>query len=372
MEIAMDKDEKDLNQHLKKLRDNIDKIDSEILGLINNRLLLGKEIGQVKQRKKTEVLDSSREKQVIDKILKENQGPAEDQLLKYIFNVIMTATKDIQKRQIISFLGPEAGYPHIASLNYFKHSGRFVEQANIYEVFRNTYRNESRFGVVPVENSQEGSVSHTLDLFTEFQDLKICGEHYEPVSYDLISLTGEKKDIKRIYCPSIASTQCKTWKNNNFPEINFIELNNTSKAAEKAFQEKNSGIIVNSQAANIYSLQVVEKAIEDFPGNITRFLIIGRDIPEPSNNDKTSIMFSTSHVPGALFNAIEPFNKAGLNMLKLESRPTKNENWNYYFFMDIQGSINDEIVKDTIEKMKKNTLSLTHLGSYPIFDKGEN
>ncbi|MCK5099167.1 MAG: prephenate dehydratase, partial [Desulfobacteraceae bacterium] len=359
-------------QRLEELRINIDKIDSQILDLINSRLVLGKKIGQIKQKSKTDVLDPSREKQVIEKILNKNKGPAEEQLLKYIFNVIMTATKDIQKRQIISFLGPEAGYPHIASLNYFKHSGRFVEQSNIYEVFRNTNRNESHFGVVPVENSIQGSVNHTLDLFSEFDDLNICGEHYEPISYDLISLSGEKDDIKTIYASSLAISQCKIWKGNNFANIDLIELASTAKAAEMAFKDTNCAIIANSQAAHIYSFKVVESAIEDYPGNITRFLIIGKDTHKKTGNDKTSIMFSTSHIPGALFKALEPVNKSELNMLKLESRPTKHENWSYYFFMDIQGHIKDKIVKETIEKMKETTLSLKHLGSYPVFDKENN
>ncbi|MCK5099714.1 MAG: prephenate dehydratase, partial [Desulfobacteraceae bacterium] len=192
------------------------------------------------------------------------------------------------------------------------------------------------------------------------------------ISYDLISLTGEKQNIKIIYSPPLAISQCKIWKNNNFPDIDLIEMSSTSKAAENALNDKNCAIIVSSQAANIYSLQVVESAIEDYPGNITRFLIIGKDIPEKSINDKTSIMFSTSHIPGALFKALEPVNKSELNMLKLESRPTKHENWSYYFFMDIQGNIKDKIVQQTIEKMRKTTLSLKHLGSYPVFDKRNN
>ncbi|MCK5542425.1 MAG: prephenate dehydratase [Desulfobacterales bacterium] len=367
----MDKDSKNLDQRLNELRSNIDKIDSKILDLINHRLDLGKEIGQIKKKNKADVLDSSREKQVIEKILKNNKGPAEEQLLKYIFNVIMTATKDIQKKQIVSFLGPEAGCPHIASLNFFKHSGRFVEQSNIYEVFRSTNRNESRFGVVPIENSIQGSVNHTLDLLTEF-DLIICGEHYEPVSFDLVSLTGEKEDIKTIYSNPLATSQCKTWKNNNFPDVDLVEINNTSKAAEIVLKTKNSAMIANSQAAHIYSLQLVEKAIEDYPGNIDRFLIIGKDAPLKTNNDKTSIIFSTSHLPGALFKALEPINKSGLNMLKLESRPTKHENWSYYFFMDIKGHIKDKIIDQTIENMRKTTLSLKILGSYPVFTKENN
>jgi chorismate mutase/prephenate dehydratase len=369
--MIMGKYKKNLDQHLRELRSNIDSIDSKILELINSRLILGREIGQIKKKNNSDVLDSSREKQVIEKILQNNKGPAEEQLLKYIFNVIMTATKDIQKKQIVSFPGPVAGSPHIASLNYFKHSGRFVEQPDIYEVFRNTNRNESNYGVVPIENSIQGSVNNTLGLFIEF-DLIIYGEHYEPVSYDLISSTGEKEDIQIIYSHPLAISQCEKWKNNNFANAELKEISNSSQAVDIVLNTKNTAMIANKQAAHIFNLQLVETAIEDYPGDINRFLIIGKEAKEPSGNDKTSIMFSTSHVPGALFKALEPVNKSGLNMLKLESRPTKNENWNYYFFMDIKGHIRDEKVAQTIEKMSETTLFLKNLGSYPVFTKETN
>ena len=367
----MDENQKDLSRHLEQLRSDIDKIDLKILELINHRLDLGKEIGQIKQKRKVGVLDSSREKQVIEKILKNNKGPADEQILKYIFNVIMTATKNIQKKQIVSFLGPKAGYSHIAALNHFKHSGRFVEQEDIYEVFRNTNRNKTHYGVVPVENSIHGVVNNTLDFFPKFNDLKICGEYYEPVSYDLISISGEKNDIKTIYYPcSSVLSQCKIWKKNNFKNIEFIKITNIKKTIEFVKNNKDAAIITSAKAANIYSLQVIESAIEDFKGDITRFLIIGKDCPEKTGNDKTSIMFSTSHSPGALFKALEPVNNSGLNMLKLESRPKKNENWNYYFFMDIKGHIKEKIMEQTLEDMKKTTLYLQFLGSYPVFNKG--
>ncbi len=358
-----------LKEHLKKLRLDIDQIDSKILNLINSRLLLGKEIGHIKQENQVEVLDSSREKEVIEKILKNNHGPAEEKLLKYIFNVIMTATKDIQKRQIISFLGPVASHSHIASLNHFKHSGRFVDQPDIYHVFKNTNRNESHFGVIPVENSLKGSVNNTLDLFYQFDDLKITNEHYETNSYDLISLTGEKKDIKKIYAQPYAIAQCIKWKNSNFPDTEVLEVNNMSDGGRMAWNNIDCAIIASSQSAHIFNLQVVESAIEDYPGNITRFLIIGKEILKKTNDDKTSIMFSTSHTPGALFQALEPVNKSGLNMVKLESRPTRHGDFTYYFFMDIKGHIKDEIVRQTIKKMQETTLSLKHLGSYPVFKK---
>ena len=179
----------------------------------------------------------------------------------------------------------------------------------------------------------------------------------------------KKKDAQTIYAHPLAISQCKTWKNNNFPNAELIELSSTSKAAQFVLNNRHCAMIANSQAAHIFSLQLVESAIEDYPGNITRFLIISKDSTEKTDNDKTSIMFSTSHTPGALFKALEPVNKLGLNMLKLESRPTKHENLSYYFFMDIQGHIKDKVLKKIMKKMSKTTLSLKHLGSYPVFDQ---
>ncbi len=363
----MENNYKKLDQYLREYRSDIDRIDLKILDLINQRLILGKKIGQIKEKKQTDVFDSSREKQVISKILKNNKGPAQEQLLKYIFNVIMTATRDIQKKQIVSFPGPEAGFCHMAALNHFKYSGRFVEQLNIYEVFRNTNRKKSHFGVVPVETFMQDSMNHTLDLFVEF-DLSILAEHYEPVSYDLISLTGEKNNIKRIYTTAETFSQCKIWITNNFPNAKLIDTPNFSEAAELIAKKKDSAMISYAHASSIYSLHIVEPAIEDYPGTYNRFLIIGKDNLPRTGKDKTTIMFSTPNIPGALFKALEPVKNAGINMLKLESRPSKHENLSYYFFMDIEGHIQDQNLEKSMEKMRGLTLSLKHLGSYPVHE----
>ncbi|WP_300457420.1 chorismate mutase [Desulfobacula sp.] len=280
--------EKKFEFELSRLRDEIDRIDSKMLSLINQRLEIGKKVGIIKKETGSPILDRNRERNLIERLSKMNQGPADNALLKYFFTVIITATREIQKPRTISFLGPEASFTHIAALAHFKHSGKFVEQPNLYEIFREVEKDQSHFGVVPVENSIEGAVNHTLDLFADF-DLNICAEHYEPVSHD--------------------------------------------------------------------------------SRNITRFLVIGKDVPQPSGKDKTSILFATSHEPGALFKALEPIDRAGLNMLKLESRPTRHQNWSYYFFLDIEGHYQDQQVSDTIDDIKAHSLSLKILGSYPVFIK---
>jgi len=356
------------DNELKNLRDQIDDIDSKILSLINQRLEIGKKVGRIKKETGSRIIDRTRERDVIEKLSKMNQGPADRQLLKYFFNVIITATRDIQKPKTISFLGPEAGYSHIAALNHFRHSGTFVEQPSLHDIFREVEKNESHFGVVPVENSIEGAVAHTLDLFANF-DLNICAEHYEPVSHDLLSITGEPNDVQKICSHPQALAQCKSWIKKKFSRAQVIETSSTSKAALLASEDKTMAAIASKQAAHIYALQTVESKIEDVSGNITRFLVIGKDKSEPSGKDKTSIMFAVSHVPGALFKALAPIDRAGLNMLKLESRPTRHENWSYYFFLDIEGHQQEPRVVETIKEIKKYSLLLKILGSYPVFAK---
>lgn len=357
---------------LEQLRNEIDNIDEKILQLINHRLEIGKAVGMIKKESGKEIIDRSRERNVIERLSKISRGPATLQLIRYIFNVIITATREIQRPKTVSYLGPNASNTHIAALTHFKHSGNFIEQPNLYNVFSHVDKRLSHYGVVPIENSIEGAVSHTLDLFIDF-GLKICAEHFEPISHDLLSITGEFSDVKKICSHPQALGQCKTWINNRFPGIELIEESSTSKAAQMASEDKNIAAIASRQAAHLYNLLPIETRIEDYPGNITRFLVIGHKEPEPTGNDKTSIMFATSHVPGALFKALEPVDKAGLNMLKLESRPMKGQRWSYYFFLDIAGHRQDARIADTIKSLKDVTLSLKVLGSYPAFDqKGDN
>lgn len=356
------------NEDLEDIRKKIDAIDVQILELINQRLKAGKKVGEIKAQKGKQILDRSRERSVIEKLSGINKGPATKELLKYLFSVIITATRQIQKPNTISFLGPQASYTHIAALNHFKHSGQFVQQQNLFDIFREVDKSNSHYGVVPVENSIEGAVNHTLDLFMDFE-VSICAEHYEPISHDLLSISGEPEDVRKILSHPQALAQCRGWIKNKFPAAAIVETSSTSKAAQLATENHEIAAIASSQAGQIYGLQVVESKIEDLSGNVTRFLVIGKEPFPKTGKDKTSIMFATSHIPGALFKALDPVNKAGLNMLKLESRPTRRQNWSYYFFLDIEGHIEDDLVARTIDEMNNFSLDLKILGSYPVYSK---
>ena len=363
-------DEKNKNQDLAQLRNQIDQIDASILDLLNQRLEIGKAVGQIKKQTGAQVLDRSREQSVIERLWQINKGPVSKELLRYLFGVIITATREVQKPKTISFLGPKGSYTHIAALSHFSHSGEFVEEPNLYEVFLQVDKRLSQYGVVPIENSIEGSVNPTFDLFVDF-NTRICGEYYEPISHDLLSKSGEAADVETICSHPQALAQCKAWIKKRFPTANIIEESSTSKAAQLASKDPRIAAIASRQAAHLYELQIVESKIEDYAGNVTRFLVIGSDEPERTGNDKTSIMFVTSHVPGALFKALAPLEEAGVNMLKLESRPMKNQRWSYYFFMDVEGHITDTLVQKTVEKIRAATLSLKILGSYPAFEEKE-
>ncbi len=268
----------DREKALAPLRKQIDTIDARILELINQRLAIGRQVGRIKQEKGGRVLDREREKKVIENLFSLNRGPASRDLLQYIFNVIITATREIQKPKKISFLGPEAGLTHMAALTHFKHSGNFICQPGLNDVFKEVEKTESRFGVVPVENSIEGAVNHTLDLFALYP-LQICAEHYEPVSYDLLSMTGDPLNVKTIYGHHQAVAQCKGWLRKKFPNTPIKETGSTALAARAVASDPEGAVIASGKAAHIYELLPVETSIEDHAGNITRFLVIGKDMP---------------------------------------------------------------------------------------------
>ena len=351
------------------LRDAIDAIDTEIVALINKRLRLGQEIGRIKDASGTAVRDKSRENEIIERLSMINEGPVKETVLHYIFSVIFAASREIQKPQTVAFLGPVSTYTHMAALSHFGHSGNFVPRQYIRDVFSEVERGACQYGVVPVENSIEGAVNRTLDLLFE-SDLKICAEKYMPISHDLLSRSGNLEEIEVIYSHPQALAQCRAWLRNNVPNATLKESSSTADAAVKATENPRHAAIASSKAALTYNLRVVASKIEDFTKNVTRFLVIGRDEVAPTENDKTTIMFVTAHSPGALFNALGPLSAAGINMVKLESRPIKKERWSYFFVMDIEGHMEDEMLRRSVERMKEYCLHLKWLGSYPKAQEG--
>ncbi|MCJ7771723.1 MAG: prephenate dehydratase [Desulfobacterales bacterium] len=370
----MKKGKKDIKSEkitIKELRKSIDKIDDEILELISRRLLCVKEIGEIKKEKGDPILDISREKKILDRLLSKNEGELNDRALQYIFKEIIAASRELQSPQRITYLGPEATFTHMAAMTHFGRSASYVPRSNIRDIFDEVEKGACHYGVVPVENSIEGSINYTLDLFFE-SELKICAEIYQAISHDLLSITGELDNIKVIYSHPHVFPQCRKWLRKYLPEIKLEECNSTAHAARKASVDGESAAIAGREAAHMYNLQVVASKIEDVGRNITRFLVIGKDKVQRTGKDKTSIMFATPHVPGALYKTLKPIAEAEINMVKLESRPTKHENWSYFFFVDIEGHIDDKVIKGTVSKLKEICLYLKVLGSYSMTQEGFN
>ena len=346
------------------LRRDIDKVDGKILDLINQRMLLADEIGKIKAKSGDRVLDPARESSLIQRLTSLNEGPLSKQALVHIFTEIIAAARELQTPQRVTYLGPEATFTHIAALRHFGRSMTFVPQESIREVFSEVEKSSFHYGVVPVENSIEGAVNYTLDLFLE-SELKICAEIYHAISHDLLSINPDIKNIHKIYSHPHAFAQCRKWLEKNLPGANLVECSSTAEAARKASSEKESAAIASREAAQSYQLEVLASQIEDVTRNVTRFLVIGKDEIRKTGTDKTSIMFVTAHVPGAIFRVLKPIADAGINMVKLESRPSKHENWNYCFFVDLDGHISDPELEKTVNEMKKVCLYLKFLGSYP-------
>jgi chorismate mutase/prephenate dehydratase len=249
-------------------------------------------------------------------------------------------------------------------MNHFGDSASFLPQPGIRDVFLEVEKERCDFGVVPVENSIEGSVNYTLDLFLE-SSLKICAEKYLTISHDLLSKSKKLDEIKVVYSHPQPIAQCRGWLRKNIPNARIEECRSTSFAAQKVVDIHDAAAISSSEAARIYNLNVIASRIEDHPNNTTRFLIIGKNEIPRTGDDKTSIMFAAAHVPGSLYKTLEPIAKSGINMLKLESRPSKHENWSYFFFVDLEGHVEDRKIQDTVSRMKELCLFLKILGSYP-------
>jgi len=355
---------KNTNSRLKELRSAIDDIDENILNLINKRLQHAVDIGKIKKESGNRVFDNVRENEIMQRLSSLNTGPVRNNVLLHIFKDIISESRELQRPQKVTYLGPQATFTHIAALNHFGSSVDFIPQPSIRDIFIEVEKGTCHYGVVPVENSIEGSVNYTLDLFFE-SELKICAELYQPISHDLLAASGSIKDIDIIYSHPQAFAQCRKWLQKYLPDIPRKECSSTSFAAHKASEKSGAAAIAGSEAAGIYNLQVLANNIHDYAHNVTRFLVIGKDILPFTGNDKTSIMFATAHVPGALHRVLEPIAASGINMVKLESRPAKHENWNYFFFVDLEGHKDDDKVSKTLSDMKTLCQYMKCLGSYP-------
>jgi chorismate mutase/prephenate dehydratase len=348
---------------LSELRENIDRIDRQVVKLINERYGYVKKVGEWKQNRDHEIYVPEREKALLEKLEKINDGPMTNETLRAIYREIMSGALALEHPLSVAFLGPETSFSHLGALNKFGHSVNYVARNSIADVFNDVETGRIDYGCVPIENSTEGAVNHTLDMFIN-SSVQICAETNMRIHHNLMAKC-ELKDIKRIYSHVQILGQCRNWLLETFPNVELIEIASSTKAAELVCVEENSAAIASTLAAEIYGLNILAENIEDNAYNTTRFLIIGRQKPKPTNDDKTSICFAIRDRVGALYDCLLPFKNAGITMTMIESRPSKRKNWEYYFFIDILGHNTDENIQNALGELEKMAQSLRILGSYP-------
>lgn len=346
------------------LREDIRKKDREIIRLLNDRSRISVQIGKAKKQAGLEVYDPAQESRVFDYLQKLNGGPLSDRQVTAIFREIISASRDLQKPMNIAFLGPEASFSHQAALMHFGTSSRFWPQQGIARVFDEVEKGAVEWGVVPVENSLEGSVNVTLDRLL-LTGLKIQAEMYLRISQCLISSAKGLKGIKNVYSHPQGLAQCQAWLRANLPNAVPGEMESTTAAVQMVRGKKSSAAIGSALAASTYGLNLLAEGIEDNPSNTTRFLVVGRGEGTPTGHDKTSIIFATPDSPGSLHRALDSFAKRKINLSKIESHPVKERMWEYLFFVDMIGHSSDKAVKSCLKELKDKTIYLKILGSYP-------
>lgn len=353
---------KDLSEY----RREIDRIDDEILRLLNERSKSVVEIGKLKKEKDAEanLHTPGREAAIIERLTKQNTGPFPTDAIRSVYREIMSASLSLEGPQKVAYLGPRATFTHMACMQKFGSSAQYVPVHSIKEVFSEVERGRANFGVVPIENTTEGVVNHTLDMFID-SNLLIYGEILQEVSHHLLSKSGLMGDVKKIYSHPHAIAQCRNWLETNLPHVPVAEVASTAAAAELCMEEPSSAAIASELAGQLYGLKVIKARIEDNLNNFTRFLVLSQKPPERTGKDKTSLMLSVKDKVGALYDLLRPFASHGISMTKIESRPSRRKAWEYIFFVDVEGHIEEERVHKAVEEIKGRCLFMKILGSYP-------
>lgn len=347
-------------------RKNIDQIDDEILRLLNERSMSVVEIGKLKKQSDTEanLHTCRREAEIVERLTKQNAGPFPNEAIRSVYREIMSASLSLEGPQRVAYLGPRATFTHLACIQKFGNSAQYVSVNSIKDVFNEVERGRAHFGVVPIENSTEGVVNHTLDMFVD-SNLLIYGEVLQEVSHHLLSKTGKLEEVKTIYSHPHAIAQCRQWLETNLPHMPVAEVPSTARAAELCAEDTSAAAIASELAGQLYGLKVLRSRIEDNINNFTRFLVLSQKPPERTGKDKTSVMLSVKDKVGALYDLLRPFASHGLNMTKIESRPSRRKAWEYIFFVDVEGHLEEDRLSKALEEIKGRCLFLKILGSYP-------
>lgn len=355
------------SQKLQEVRTQIDSIDNQIQELITRRASWASKVREAKGELKAavEYYRPERESQILRRVLDRNEGPLSDEVLLRVFREIMSACLAQQEPLKVGFLGPEGTFSQQALHKHFGHSAHTLPLASIEEVFQEIESGHADFGVVPVENSGQGTIQSTLDMFLTSK-LKICGEVELRVHQHLLSRTGRLEDIERVYSHPQSLAQCKAWLRENLPNAEKIPLSSNAEAARRARVADDCAAIAGETAGHVYGLKVVAGPIEDRQDNTTRFLVIGREFFTPSGHDRTSLLVFVRDQPGALYNVLSPFAKHGVSMNRIESRPAHSGRWQYVFFIDVSGHIEDDNVSKAMSELGEFASDVKVLGSYPV------
>lgn len=349
---------------LKKLRNVIDGIDKKIINLLNSRAQVSSDIAKVKLGSGKSVYSPDREREVLKKIAMSGKGLLGPKALEAIYREIMSASLSLGKPLKIAYLGPEASFSNLAVIKRFGSQVSSLACDSIGDVFLEVEKGNADYGVVPIENSIEGAISYTLDMFID-SDLKICSQVILDISHNLLANCPKNK-IKKVYSNPSVLGQCRLWLEKNLNTAEKIEVSSTTRAAQIVSKTEDSACIASSLAAKIYKLKVVASGIEDSPHNVTRFLVIGNSAAPATGDDRTSIMFSIKDKVGALHDMLLPFKKYRINLTKIESRPSKKKAWDYYFYVDLKGHMDSPLVKKALGELEEKCKFLKILGSYPV------
>ncbi|MCU6432673.1 prephenate dehydratase [Undibacterium sp. Jales W-56] len=346
------------------LRQRIDAIDTQILALLNERARVAEAVGHVKAETNAPVFRPEREAQVLRSVAERNPGPLASQDVQLIFREIMSACRALERRVVVAFLGPVGTFSEQAVYQQFGHAIQALPCVSIDEVFRATEAGTADFGVVPIENSTEGAINRTLDLLLQ-TSLAISGELAIAVQHSLMTQSGNMDGVTRICAHSQALAQCQAWLNQHYPHIERQAMASNAEAARMASGDATMAAIASEIAGQQYQLGVVSAHIQDDPHNRTRFAVIGRLHTTPSGKDQTSLVLAVPNKAGAVYNLLAPLSKHGVSMTRFESRPARTGNWEYYFYVDVEGHVLDDKVAKAMADLNDNAAFFKILGSYP-------
>ena len=345
------------------LRKRIDAVDAKLVALMDERARLAREIGEFKMQKGLSFFDPSRQKTVIQKALERSAGDFPQAGFKTVFAEIMSHCLALERPIRVGYLGPEATFSHMAARKEFGSAHDFQPLTSVADVFTAVQNDWVDYGIAPIENSTGGIVYNTLDLFAEF-DLKVCSEIMMPIHVHLLG-HGPLRKIKRIYSHPQPFLQCEMWLRENLPDVERAEVVSTTHGVQLAKGERYGAAIAGELAAELYGLPILSRGIEDSKDNTTRFLVLSHADGKRTGRDKTSLMFSASDKPGALFRLLKPFADRNINLTQIESRPTRKKAWEYLFFVDLLGHRNDKPVAEALASLADECKFLRILGSYP-------